>query len=225
MKGLIYLLLIICTTAYGQMSDTAFHKVEGKVIDKINKEEVQNAKITYESLPFASNIGFRKGGQFAFFIPREEQYRIKVTAQGYSPYFHEIKKEEFNNGTYNTIVELVPNDLNRLIRLEKLIFALGRANITPESYEELNTIVSMMESNPEMVIQLEGHTDFRGNAKANMKLSEKRVEAVKDYLEAHGIDKKRIKLKAFGGTQPLSRSNDPDSHAMNRRVEVRIIEN
>lgn len=198
--------------------------VDIKVVDAINKEPVLS-KLVYESLPYGDNIGIYQGDSYAFNIPEESSYRIRVTADGYSPYFHNIAVEEFHNGLYEATVELTPNDLNRLIRLDKLIFGLGEAKITPESYGELNTLASMLIDNPTMVIQLEGHTDFRGNARKNLKLSEKRVEAVRDYLMNKGIDKRRIKLKAFGGAEPLTRSNDPESRQKNRRVEVRIIEN
>jgi outer membrane protein OmpA-like peptidoglycan-associated protein len=64
-----------------------------------------------------------------------------------------------------------------------------------------------------------------GDAKQNMKLSEQRVEAVKDYLVDKKIHKNRIKTKAFGGTMPLSEDNTPQAHSLNRRVEVRILKN
>lgn len=76
-----------------------------------------------------------------------------------------------------------------------------------------------------MVIQLEGHTDYLGDPAKNMKLSEQRVEAVRSYLVSKGIHKNRIKLKAFGGTMPLSRDNTPEGHRLNRRVEMRILKN
>ena len=83
----------------------------------------------------------------------------------------------------------------------------------------------MLHSNPNMVIQLEGHTDTRGDAKLNLKLSEQRVDAVRDYLIRRGVKKERVKLKAFGGSQPLSKENTEEAHKLNRRVEVRIIDN
>ena len=82
-----------------------------------------------------------------------------------------------------------------------------------------------MKENATMVIQLEGHTDYQGDAKENMKLSQARVDAVKQYLASKDISKNRIKTKAFGGTSPLSRENTPEAHRMNRRVELRILEN
>lgn len=198
--------------------------VEGSVINATSKEPVE-ARIVYESLPYGSFIGFLNGESFSFLIPKEQKYRLKVEADGYAPYTHEIGLHEFQEGHYYSVIELMPNSAGHLIRLEKLIFALGKAKITKDSYGELHQIVDMMNKNPEMVIQLEGHTDYRGNARANMKLSEARVESVRNFLTAQGIDKKRIKTKAFGGTQPLVRNDDPSSRDINRRVEVRILSN
>ena len=81
----------------------------------------------------------------------------------------------------------------------------------------------MMKENTRMVIQLEGHTDNQGNAKANMELSEDRVEAVKKYIVSKGIAKDRVKTKAYGGTQPLANEMTQEARAMNRRVEMRIL--
>ena len=95
----------------------------------------------------------------------------------------------------------------------------------PQNFRELDLVVSMMRESPKMVIQLEGHTDYQGDPKENMKLSQLRVDAVKSYLQSKGVSKNRVKTKAFGGTQPLSRDNTPEAHRLNRRVELRILEN
>jgi outer membrane protein OmpA-like peptidoglycan-associated protein len=111
------------------------------------------------------------------------------------------------------------------MRLDNLIFQVGKARVSPDSYGELDLLVDMMKQNPKMVIQLEGHTDYQGDPKENMKLSQMRVDAVKSYLVSKTIKKDRVKTKAFGGTLPLSRDNTPEAHRLNRRVEVRILEN
>jgi len=80
-----------------------------------------------------------------------------------------------------------------------------------------------MKENTKIVIQLEGHTDNQGSSKANLALSEDRVEAVKRYLVSKGIGKDRIKTKSFGGSQPLSNELTQEARAMNRRVEMRIL--
>ncbi|HNU42464.1 MAG TPA: OmpA family protein, partial [Cyclobacteriaceae bacterium] len=113
----------------------------------------------------------------------------------------------------------------KVLRLNDLNFDAGRAVISNSSYPELDKVVVMLKRNPRMVIQLEGHTDIRGNAAANLKLSEERVKAVKSYLVSKGGSKSRIKTKAFGGTLPISREETEEAHALNRRVELRILEN
>jgi outer membrane protein OmpA-like peptidoglycan-associated protein len=82
----------------------------------------------------------------------------------------------------------------------------------------------MMKDNSKMVIQLEGHTDNLGNAEANLKLSQDRVDAVKKYITTRGISKSRVKTKAFGGSQLLSHETTPEARVLNRRVEMRILQ-
>ena len=80
-----------------------------------------------------------------------------------------------------------------------------------------------MNENPSIIIQLEGHTDFAGNPDANMRLSEARVIAVKEYLVDKDVKKSRIFTKAFGGTLPMTKERTDEAKALNRRVEVRVI--
>ena len=225
MKIRVVLFLIVTLVTTSVFSQDAEPVVVNAIIIDANTKEPVSSKIKYESLPYGSKIGVFSGDSFMFNMEGGNDYMIVVDSDGYSTYSETVKVADATDGTIEKVIELKPNSLNRLIRLEKLIFALGKANISPESHEELDEIVTMMEVNETMTIQLEGHTDFRGNAKQNLKLSEKRVESVKNYLISKGIDKKRIKTKAFGGTQPLSRANDDESRINNRRVEVRILSN
>jgi outer membrane protein OmpA-like peptidoglycan-associated protein len=115
--------------------------------------------------------------------------------------------------------------VGKVMRLDNLIFQVGNARITPESYPELDQLVKMLHDNPHMIIQLEGHTDVKGDPGLNMKLSKQRVEAAREYLISKGVSKSKVKTKAFGGTMPLSRDNSEEAHKLNRRVEVRILQN
>lgn len=198
--------------------------VEGNIINIFSKNPVK-ADISYETLPFGGNIGVYHGDKFDFSVPEATPFRLNINAEGYTPFEDEIAADQFNNGIYFTTIELIPNNTHQLIRLEKLLFNLGKADISDESYPELDAVVFMLKENPNMVIQLEGHTDFRGNAKQNMRLSKERVQSVRAYLVEQGIKKKRIKTKAFGGIQPINRQNEPKARELNRRVEVRILSN
>ena len=120
--------------------------------------------------------------------------------------------------------ELIPTGERDKISLEDLHFARSKAVISEQSYKELDEFAAWMHEHPNAIVQLEGHTDFQGNSQANMQLSLDRVEAVKDYLVKQRIRKNRILTKAFGGTQPLTRERTDEARAMNRRVEVRILQ-
>ncbi len=221
---LLFIAISFSNTLFAQELDTTSISVVGTVIDEKTKEPVE-AKIKYESLPYGSKIGVFSGAEFNFTMLDGKDYIFKVEAEGYAPYMETLKADSASNGEINRQVALKPTGVNQLIRLEKLIFALGKASISQESYQELDELVAMLQNNANMEIQLEGHTDFRGNARLNMKLSEDRVDAVKDYLVGKGIDKRRIKTKAFGGNNPLSTGDDAESRRRNRRVEVRILSN
>lgn len=217
------------TTAQGQTDSLIY--AEGKVINAATKEPVQ-ARITYQSLPYGNKVGTVNNSQYSFPMFDNEKYALMVEAPGFAPVKFMLDPAEANSQKrVIRDIELAAgqptkaHNVGQVMRLDNLIFQLGKSKISPESYDELNVVVNMMKENTAMVIQLEGHTDYQGNPKDNMKLSQDRVDAVKSYIVAKGIAKNRIKTKAFGGTSPLSRDDTPEAHRLNRRVELRILEN
>lgn len=73
-----------------------------------------------------------------------------------------------------------------------------------------------------MNLLIEGHTSSDGNFEANMKLSDERAIKVKNYLQAKGIENKRIIARGLGSNQPLNSSKTPAERALNRRVELKL---
>ena len=216
-------LIIYAVSAFSMNLDSLI--VECNVTN-IETNEPVVATIKYESLPYGSKIGIRNTSNCSFKIEKDEEYLINVTAEGFLPERVKVKySDHADEGKIIEEIKLTPSTIGKIMRLEKLIFPQGESTITESSYEELDKLVATLNENPNMQIQLEGHTDFRGDAKLNMKLSRDRVEATRDYLVSKGIDRARIKTEAFGGTKPLSRVNDSKSSELNRRVEVRILSN
>lgn len=230
---LIGLFLVPGVTLFAQDGDpyldTLIHAV-GKITNADTGEPV-SARIVYESLPYGNRIGVINNSMYTFPMFDREHYSITVEAEGFAP-----AKYLLDPTTANSDNQVVRNirlstgskpapTAGKVLRLDNLIFEVGKSKIDPESYPELDILVNLMTENPDMTIQLEGHTDFLGDARANMRLSQQRVESVREYLSDKGISKNRIRTKAFGGTQPLSRDNTPEAHRLNRRVEVRILNN
>jgi OmpA-OmpF porin, OOP family len=196
---------------------------EGKILDARTKKGIK-ANIRYSSIPTGSIKGKFNDSTFSFSIFGTAKYQITAEAQGYNTrtIIVDPKGHAMDNGKLLRDIELTPK--GETIRLDNLIFPQGKATIDPQSYSELDEVAQMMKENTKIVIQLEGHTDNVGNPKGNLELSKDRVEAVKKYLVTKkGIDKDRIKTKAFGGTKPLRNEMTPEARALNRRVELRIL--
>jgi outer membrane protein OmpA-like peptidoglycan-associated protein len=237
MSRKIFVTLLLCfwgCYAWGQ-ADTLYW-AEGKIISGSTKEAV-NARITYQSLPYGNIVGELNGSTYRFALYGKEKYEITVEANGFSAARYMIDPAEANSErkVIKDIELTLPSpaaqvsesthSVGKVMRLDNLLFQQGKYKIDPSSYSELDGIANMLHNYPKMVIQLEGHTDFRGDPKENMKLSQQRVDAVKDYLVNKGVGKHKVKTKAFGGTNPISQANTEESRRLNRRVEVRIVEN
>ncbi len=194
--------------------------VEGNVQDAIGGKGIK-AGVRYKSYPTGGISGNFTDSTFSFRIFGSSKYQITAEAEGFIPQTIIVDpKESVKNRIQRNILL---TSKGRAIRLDHLIFEMGRAIINSKSNTSLDEVAAMMKDNSKIIIQLEGHTDNIGNAEKNMQLSQDRVEAVKKYLVTKGIAKDRIKTKAFGGTQPLSTAGTEEAKALNRRVEMRVL--
>ncbi len=194
--------------------------VRGKVIDALSGKGIKS-KISYKSYPTGGISGTLNDSTYSFGIFGSSKYSITAKAVGFIPRTILVEPKEAVDLIINRDLLIVPT--GQTIRLSRLIFTQGKAVINPQSYAELDEIVAMMKVNTKIEIQLEGHTDSQGSEKANSELSQDRVDAVKKYLTSNGIAKDRVKTKAFGGTQPISKDKTEEARSLNRRVEMRIL--
>ena len=93
----------------------------------------------------------------------------------------------------------------------------------PDSFPLLNQVAQVLNDFPKMRISIEGHTDNVGTEAANMRLSQKRAEAVLDYLVSKGISPERLDATGFGPTKPVASNKTAKGRAQNRRTEFRIV--
>lgn len=101
-------------------------------------------------------------------------------------------------------------------------FAFNDIGLTPEAKAYFDDFVVLMKLNPDLQLKVIGHTDNIGKERTNIKLSQDRAQAVKDYLTDKGIDKKRITVEGKGSSEPLFPNDTPSNQARNRRVELVI---
>lgn len=106
---------------------------------------------------------------------------------------------------------------------EKIYFQTGKAIILPKSYDILNSVAQAMKDYGGIRVEIQGHTDSDGSASYNLKLSDKRAKAVKDYLAQQGVSDSRLESKGYGETSPIAENTTEDGKEKNRRVEFRIL--
>jgi len=194
--------------------------VKGDVIDAIRGKKLKS-KVVYKSYPTGGISGTMNDSTFSFSIFGSSKYQVTAEAEGYIPRTVIVDPKEAKGNIITRNIELTST--GGTIVLNHLIFAQGKAVIDPKSFPELDEVVAMLKENSKMEIQLEGHTDNRGNAEANVKLSQSRVDAVKKYMVSKGIGKNRVMTKAFGGSKAIATEDTEEARAKNRRVEMRVL--
>ncbi len=106
---------------------------------------------------------------------------------------------------------------------ESIQFETNKADLKAGSYPALYEIATGLRAQPSVRLEVQGHTDNRGVAGYNRRLSEKRAQAVVRYLVGKGIDSNRVIAKGYGDTRPIASNETAEGRAANRRVEFKPI--
>lgn len=104
--------------------------------------------------------------------------------------------------------------------LGDVFFDFDKSDIKPRFYPELDAVVKVLDKNPSVKVRIEGNTDNIGTEKYNMGLSERRANAVMEYLMKAGIDKNRLSTIGYGFSKPIATNATDEGRALNRRVEL-----
>ena len=105
--------------------------------------------------------------------------------------------------------------------LTGVLFDTAKWDIKPQAYPKLNEVMRILKKNPSMKLEVQGHTDNRGSAAYNKKLSTNRSKAVMEYLVKNGIDQNRLTAVGFGFSRPAASNDTQEGRALNRRVELK----
>lgn len=171
-------------------------------------------------------------GEFLVALPTKKEYALNVSFPGYSFFsknFNMIESDE----AVRMDVPLVPITDEQPILLANVFFDLGKSTLRKESYVELNKLESFLKENNSIKIEIGGHTDTRGDNRANQKLSEDRAKAVYDFLVNKGVEAERLSYKGYGEENPMNTDEEiakltteeakEKAHQENRRTEYRIV--
>ena len=123
----------------------------------------------------------------------------------------------------NTMTEEMQLKNEGQLPIKSILFEFDKAIVQKVSYGELESLINLLNTRPNLIIALEGHTDAKGQESYNVNLSKNRVNAVKEFLVANGIKEDRIKLNYFGENKPKAENETPEGRKINRRVDIYFI--
>ena len=202
---------------------------KGKILDAITKNSVAaDIEITINSTGevYTTLKSNSSTGKFLLSLPAGKNYGISVVAEGYlfhSENFDLPKGDGFN--LVNKDIELKNIKVGSNITLRNVFFNSGKWDVKSDSYAELDRLVALLSDIPSLKIEISGHTDNVGSVSFNKLLSQRRADAVVNYLAGKGVDKKRLSAKGYGQSKPVDSNNTAEGRALNRRTEFEIIEN
>lgn len=156
-------------------------------------------------------------------VPSETLLLVGAVKKGYLYYSDTLAvKAAALEEPQQKVAVLRKVEQDRTLVLKGVFFDVDDYHLKPESYNELRQVVEFMRLNPEVKIEISGHTDNSGSDEHNYRLSEDRAFEVYKYLFLHRIDKNRMSYKGYGKDVPLEPNDTEAGKAANRRTEIRI---
>ena len=121
-------------------------------------------------------------------------------------------------------LNLVPLKVGSVLTLNNIFFDMNEAKLKPVSDLELSRIYKFLAENPQLEIEIGGHTNGWCSPEFAEQLSEDRAEAVFEYFQSKGIDERRITFKGYGKSDPIASNNTSAGRKQNQRVELKILD-
>jgi outer membrane protein OmpA-like peptidoglycan-associated protein len=200
--------------------------VDGIVSDAMTKKPL-GADITITDLTTGQRVASLRSddetGAYHVILTQGRNYSVTAQQKGYVFHTEEYRiPPSTTSRTYEKNIELQPikGGGARLL----VFFDFDKDELKSESIPELERVIELLRDNPSINAAFEGHTDDQGAEDYNVSLSQRRANAVRTYVEAAGIPGARISAKGYGETRPLVQGTTDEARAMNRRVEMKIVE-
>ncbi|WP_167618129.1 OmpA family protein [Maribellus sediminis] len=164
-------------------------------------------------------------GEVVLALPLRRNYAFNVSEDGFLFYSQSMQLANANDLTDPIIlnIELEPIELGAQMELYNIYYETDSFHILPQSEPELQKLVEFLGENPELRVEIQGHTDSSGNPASNLELSKRRAKSVVDYLVEHAIQAGRLQSEGYGDTRPIASNETADGRKQNRRTTIKII--
>ncbi|MEQ8628000.1 OmpA family protein [Ekhidna sp.] len=173
----------------------------------------------------ATNKSNEATGEYLVVLPAGRDYSVSANAEGF--FFYSQSFELPKDTTYAEItndIALEPIKKGTKVVLNNIFFEVGKTELKPISYVELNKAVTLMKNNRTMKIEVGGHTDNVGAESTNQSLSQRRAQSVVEYMVLAGVERERLIAKGYGESVPIADNSTKEGRAKNRRTEFVIVE-
>ncbi len=178
--------------------------------------------VTHGDKVISTGINDIDGVYFAK-LPLGIDYTLEVSTMDTSFVFNEKASATATIMDFDIRVKLIIHEYKRTFNLD-VLFDSGDHNLDLDDMKNLNVLLQSLKGNPRMKIEIAAHTDNVGKDENNMRLSYRRAKSVKEFLVTEGISENRILSKGYGEVKPIAPNETAEGRALNRRVEVRVIE-
>ena len=199
--------------------------VSGNITDEKNNPLVTNIEIIDNSTgAVIAKTTSDKAGKFLMGIKAGKNYGIVVSADGY---LFESVNLDIPPGVDKItmpLFKLKKIEVGKNIVLNNIFFDFNKSSLRPDSKPELERVSKVLKDNPSMKIEISGHTDNKGSATYNLKLSESRAKSVVDFISSEGIDQSRLTFKGYGFLKPIATNETEEGCQKNRRTEFKVLE-
>jgi len=133
------------------------------------------------------------------------------------------ERDKCPNTRPGAVVDLDGCEVEAVIELEGIHFDFDKATLKPEAKVVLNEAAALLNKHEKVVVEIAGHTDSTGPEDYNQGLSERRAEAVEDYLTSIGVNASRLSSRGYGESRPVASNDTKEGRAENRRVEMIVL--
>jgi len=201
--------------------------ISGKVLNAKTQKPI-GAKITYRDLETDKELGVANSspvdGSYKIVLPSGNAYSFLAEKKGFIATSSNLNVENLQK--YREVQQdllLSPIEVGQTIRLNNIFFDTDKFELRGESTAELARFIKVMNENPNLIIEIGGHTDAVGNEQKNIQLSQNRADAVKNHLVSKGVAASRLSSKGYGKSKPIAANTTDEGRQQNRRVEFSIV--
>jgi len=202
--------------------------VEGRVYDSASGKGLMAIVevIDLESKVVVSELEADGQGNYLSVLPLGKNYAFNVSKKGYLFYSGRFEMSKaLGQSQFKKDIPLQPLQKGTSIVLRNIQFETGKYNLLSESFIELDKVAKILFENPNMKVQIVGHTDAVGKEVDNVLLSKERANVVVAYLATKGIQASRLSAEGIGASRPIADNQTEEGRALNRRTELVILSN